>query len=67
MTWAQKKALLRFAQSDRVIPRDAGIRRDVAERLLEEGYVALAIEGDKFRAGYAPLKLTGQGRAAVAA
>lgn len=66
MTWAQKKALLKFSQNgERGIPQDLGIRKDVAERLLSEGYLELAFKDDRFRAGYAPLRLTDQGRAAV--
>jgi len=67
MTPAQKKALDKFfhAKSPALIPQGACIRTDIARKLLDAGYVEFFHQGDLFRGGYAPLKITELGRSVV--
>lgn len=68
-TPARRLALLVFERRapGPTIPRDHGIRNDVARFLFDAGYVETCRAGDLFRGGYAPLKLTASGRAALSA
>jgi hypothetical protein len=67
MTPAQQLALAKFYRCSpgAVIPQGADIRKDVARKLFDEGYVETFIKDDLFRGGYAPLKITEKGRSAV--
>lgn len=65
MTPAMKKALGKWWSADvAAAPHVLGVRNDVARKLYERGYLE-PVAGDKFRAGYASLKLTEKGREAV--
>jgi hypothetical protein len=65
LTKSQHTALRRWrvAKSDlEATPRHNGTRTDVAARLVELGYLSLRFSDDKFRGGYAELRLTAKGR-----